>query len=337
MDAWREDLLANAGRVAARSLDSLERIFSPFVRVAAARYSLLLTFAIITVTRLAGALDQGNLALDLKIYRAAAKAVLDGRDPWMASVNDIVFAATPPTLLAYLPSALITEDVAIGLYGVVTVAAAVYVIRTLRLPLWWLLFPPIAEGVFLLNPDVLVIALLVASGSVVQGLSVPLKIYAVVPLVMGGRWRPVVVGGALCLLSVPLWPLFLSGRERIQDALSTQSFGGLSAWGNWLMVPTIIALAIIWRRGAEWLAVPALWPFTQLHYNVLGLPVAARSFLVAFTLSLPVSALPAVATILYTVQLAVIHLAAPYRAGGRSHPGDLGTRDPRPPPVTGWP
>ena len=126
----------------------------------------------------------------------------------------------------------------------------------------------------------------------------------------------VVVGGSRVRHLAAAWsPRFVADRDLIGAALDEQSSGGLSAWGSWLMVPTIIALVALWRRGAEWLTVPALWPYTQLHYNVLGLPIAAASPVVAFLLSLAVWPLPAVAAMVYALQVVLTGYAAPYRAG----------------------
>ena len=60
---------------------------------------------------------------------------------------------------------------------------------------------------------------------------------------------------------------------------------------------------------------PAIWPYTQLHYSVLALPVAARSPGVAFLLSFPVALLPPLATIGYAIWVLVAARLAAYRAG----------------------
>jgi hypothetical protein len=80
------------------------------------------------------------------------------------------------------------------------------------------------------------------------------------------------------------------------------------------MVPTIAALALLRSRDAAWLAVPALWPFTQLHYSVLALPVAARSPLTAFLLCFAVLYLPPIAVIILAIDVVARRAAAPYRS-----------------------
>jgi hypothetical protein len=207
--------------------------------------------------------------------------------------------------------------VAIALYGAITLAVAVLALRALHLPLWWLLFPPISDSIIVLNPDVVVIGLLVALPRL-AGASVLLKVYAAVPLVLTQRWRPLVIGLLLCLLSVPWWPNFLAAGPSIEASLAAQSFGGTSAWGTWLMIPTVLALVALWRRGAEWLTVPAVWPYTQLHYAAIALPVAATDAVVAFLLSFPVAYLAPIATVYYAVKVITSRRLAIYRSGATS-------------------
>jgi hypothetical protein len=294
--------------------DAVDRHLDADARGRVARWGLLLTFILVTAERLIGAYRLDTFGIDLRIYRAAADAALHGGDPWSAGVAGLTFAGPPPTLLAYLPSAVLPEPIALALHGAITLAAALLVLRALHLPLWWLLFPPISDSLIVLNPDVVVIALLVALPRL-SALSVPLKIYAAVPLVLTLRWRTLAIGLVLCLLSVPWWSAFLAARGSIEASLAAQSFGGTSAWGSWLMIPTVVALVALWKRGAEWLTVPAIWPYTQLHYGALALPVAARDAIVAFLLSFPVVYLVPVATIYYAVRVVVGDQLAAYRAG----------------------
>ena len=298
----------------AAGVDAIDRVLDADARARVARWGLLLTFILVTAERTLGALRLGTFAVDLRVYRAAAEAALHGGDPWSVSVGGIPFAAPPPTVLAYLPAALLPESVAIVVYGAAMLGAAVIAVRAVRVPLWWLLFPPISDSLIVLNPDVVVIALLVALPRFAS-LSMVFKIYAAVPLALAGRWKALGGGLLLCLLSVPWWSDFLAAGPAIEASFVRYTFGGTSAWGTWLMVPTVLALVALWRRGAEWLAVPALWPYTQLHYSVLALPVAARNFGVAFLLCFPVAYLPPLATIFYAVWVVVADRLATYRSG----------------------
>jgi hypothetical protein len=182
------------------------------------------------------------------------------------------------------------------------------------LPLWWLLFPPISDSLIVLNPDVIVIAMLLATPRI-AALAVVFKIYAAVPLALTFRWRALVIGLALCLLSAPWWPMFFADLDAITAGLSIQSDGGASAWGTWFMVPTLIALALLFRRGAEWLAVPAVWPYTQLHYSALALPVAARNAAVALLLCFAAPLMAPLATIVYAAWVVTKPRLEAYRAG----------------------
>ncbi|MEA2610711.1 MAG: hypothetical protein QOG32_437, partial [Chloroflexota bacterium] len=294
--------------------DAVDRVLDARARGILATWGLIVTFVLVTAERLLGAASLGTFAIDLRIYRAAAEAALHGGNPWLAGVAGLTFAGPPPTLLPYLPAALLPESLAIALYGAINVGAALIALRSLRLPIWWLLFPPISDSLIVLNPDVVVIALLIGVPRLAS-VAVPIKIYAVIPLALTARWRALAVGLLICALSLPWWSAFFEVLPSIEASLAAQSFGGASAWGSWLMVPTVLALVFLRKRGAEWLTVPAIWPYTQLHYAALALPIAAADAVVAFLLSFPVLYLVPVATISYALRLLVRDRLATYRSG----------------------
>jgi hypothetical protein len=164
-------------------------------------------------------------------------------------------------------------------------AVAMWTLRRLGLPVWWMLFPPLVEGIWVGNLNIFVIALLVAGGSVAGGLAAILKVYAAVPLVLLGRWKPLVITGVVMLVTYPFlpWAAFLAQYPRISASLADQAWGGVT---NMYTTPLVLAgaaigLVLIGRRQAAWLAVPVLWPATQFHYSVLALP-ALSPFLAAF-------------------------------------------------------
>ena len=73
----------------------------------------------------------------------------------------VYFAAPPPTLMAFLPFSWMPPFLtSIGLDRRIVrlIAAAV---RSLRLPLWWMAFPPLVDAALVGNPDAAVLALLV--------------------------------------------------------------------------------------------------------------------------------------------------------------------------------
>ena len=140
-----------------------------------------------------------------------------------------------------------------------------------------------------------------------------MKTYAAIPLLLDGRRWALAVGVGLSLVTLTLWVAFFGQLGSITQRLSNQSFGGLSAWGTWLMIPTALALVVLRRRGASWLAVPGLWPYTQLHYSCLALPVAATNPVLAFLFSFSIPLLPPMAIIAYAFGIILARLAAPYR------------------------
>src|SRR5262245_43651077 len=122
--------------------------------------ALFLTFAMVSAQKLVTWATTGHLWVDLRIYRAAAAEALAGGNPWNVIVDGYYYAAPPTSLIPYVPATFMPVDVATAVYAVVFAAAAVAAVRALRLPLWWVLFPPLFEAVLDLNSDVLVLALL---------------------------------------------------------------------------------------------------------------------------------------------------------------------------------
>ena len=227
----------------------------------------------------------GWLAIDLWIYRNAAATALAGGDPWTSSFEGYRFAAPPPTVVAYLPFAILPPAAALALSAAILFGAAVFAVRRLRLPLWWLLFPPIVESLLVQNPDIVVLALLIAGGTLTGAAAPFVKIYGLVPLAIQGRLRAIAFACLLLLPTAPLWPGYLSHFTELQTVLSSQSVGGLSAWGTPFVVPVAVVLALIGRKASAWLAVPLLWPSTQLHYSSMALPALATRPLLAAAFS----------------------------------------------------
>lgn len=227
---------------------------------------------------------------DARIYYRAAEAGLAGGNPWGAGYNGVLFAGPPPTLLPIAPFTLLPEDAFVAFMIGGSVVAAVLALRKLRLPAYWLLFPPIVEGVTVGNPNVFVIALLVLGGSSGVVVATFAKVYAVVPMLLLGRWKAVAWTTAALLLTAPLlpWGMFLGSASEVTGTLAAQSEGGKSAWAFLPLVPLVgLCLVLLGRERAAWLAVPALWPATQVHYAVLALPVL-RNPAVAAIAALPV-------------------------------------------------
>ena len=250
------------------------------------RIVLPVVFGVVTVGTLALSLVGGWFGLDTRIYRGAALAMLDGRDPWLATVDRVRFAGPPPTLLGYVPAALVPENVAVIAYCVTSVAAAIILVRALRLPWWWLLFPPLSDSIIVGNPDAIA-AMLVVCGGRFAGLGVVLKVYTAVPLLIQRRWAALAVAAGVSAVTLPLWPTFFADAAVISNTFEVWADGRLSAWGTPMLLPTALAILvlIVRRRGGEWVAVPALWPHTQLHYACVALPALRGRPLVALAMS----------------------------------------------------
>ena len=222
-------------------------------------------------------------ASDTRIYYRAAQVWLAGGDPWSAAVGPFNFAGLPPTVQLFAPLTLLPEEVAVWLGFFVAVASAVAIVRMLRLPMWWLLFPPLANGVIVANPHILLTALLISSLPVLEAVASLLKIYAVVPLVGQFRVRALVITAvgliASFALAPNLWFDYIGEMGAITARLNDESAGGFSAAiAPILLAPMaiiILALALVDRRAASWLAVPALWPASQFFNSTLAMPVLA--------------------------------------------------------------
>jgi hypothetical protein len=227
-------------------------------------------------------LNLGTLGSDARLYRVAAAAWLSGHDPWgLASAGPYHFAGLPPTVLAFAPTvALPPGEVAI--MGVlVSAVSALWTVQRLRLPLWWVAFPPLVGGVWFANPDVLLLALLLGP---LASIAPVLKVYAFVPLLL--RPKQLVVGliafASTVGVAPSLWRDYLADAAAVSGRLVSEAHGGWSAW----VWPPLVGLAVAglvllaarreWRMLA-WLSVPALWPGSEFHYATMVLPVVTTA------------------------------------------------------------
>jgi hypothetical protein len=183
------------------------------------------------------------------------------------------------------PFAILPEAVAIPIFMAISLAAVGFAVRRLRLPSYWVLFPPLVDALIVGNPNAMLVALLMTR---LAPVGVFAKIYGIIPVLAAGRWRLVAVTGVLLVATAPLlpWSTYIGHWDDLRQ-LQIAASENLSAWDTPLLVPTIVALFIIGPRSAGWLLVPAVWPNTQTHYNVMGLPVA-RGPLLALGLSIPI-------------------------------------------------
>ena len=228
-----------------------------------------------------------SLGLDATNYLGATRAWLAGGDPWAGTFGGLAFAAPPPSLLAALPFALLPDPLgwwAMMLAGPILAIAG---IRLLRLPWWWLAFPPLVVSAYLGNPAAWIPALMF-----VPPLAVLAKAYAVVPLVLLGRWRALAATAVVLVVTFPIlpWVTFAADWPLVSANLVSQSGGG---FGGPLLL-SVIVLAVLHLRDRErgaWLAVPMVWPSSQWGYATIAMPAG----IVCAILAVPVAGAPLVA------------------------------------------
>ena len=225
------------------------------------------------------------VGVDARIYYHGSAAWLAGADPWQtgALLNGRLFsyAGLPPTAILFAPLTLLPEEAFLWLLMVVSLVAAIVVVRALRLPLVWVAYPPLLYGVIAANPHVILLALLVAGGTWGGALASVIKVVAIPPLFGERRWRALILAavalGVSVILAPGLWSSFLREAGAVQNTINSESGGTLSAWGNlYVFIPTLISLGILAlfdMRAAAWLIVPALFPTTQYYYAMFALPV----------------------------------------------------------------
>ncbi len=226
-------------------------------------------------------------------YRAAAEAWVNGGDPWRVEVHGIRFGGTPWTLVPYLVFVPLPPILAQLVVGGLCVGAALLAVRMLGLPAWWILFPPLSEAWTHGSFDAL-IPVLALSGA--APLATFVKPYAAVLL----RPRQVAVLVLLLIATAPFLPLgtYIANLDLIRETFEIQS-ASLSVWGNPVAMLAAGVAIIATLPASLPLAIPALWPYAQLHYGVVAMPLAARSRVLALGLALPVPGLAAVATMVW--------------------------------------
>jgi len=244
-------------------------------------------FAPITAFNVIQSIVNWAFGWDGLIYTHAARALLAGQNPWALAGMD-QFAGPPPSLIPFLPFTWLPDPMVAAGSMAVAGLSAVYVVRRLGLPAWWLLFPPISVGILAGSTALPVTALLVFGGAVAGGAAIAARVYAAVPVALLGRWRGFVVAAAIVVISAPFldWPQYLGDFAKINATLTDQAKGGQSAAAvPWLIPIAIVCLLLLGRRRAAWLLVPALWPATQGYYGVIALPVITEVPLVAVAMA----------------------------------------------------
>jgi hypothetical protein len=299
-------------------------------------------------------LELSWLGRDFRIYREAATAVIAGGDPWAAydtwNGTEWHFGAPPVAAQLFVPFALVPEGVGFAAYFALGIALTLLALRRLGLPPWWILFPPMMEGIGAGNPHVLAFALLVLGGSSLVGdagraIAVGLKLYAIMPIVAERHWRAVLATVLLfagSFLAAPdLWASYVTEFGDISGRLADEAVGGVSAallldpavtsgivgpsmapvLGLALYaIPVALLVVVALRdvRAAGWIAVPLLWPAAQYSNGSFVLPVARRW-------STWIIAVPTIPTFLVGLFVLCYEVAAGRPSLARG-PGQLGLR-----------
>jgi hypothetical protein len=228
----------------------------------------------------------GTLAVDAIHYQRAADAWLAGGDPWKVEYANVTYAAGPHTLLFYAPTSLLSAQAAAIVWMGLGLLAAIWVTRRLGVPIWWVAFPPLAHAVWNGNPQAIVLALLVFGGPICGTLAMGLKLYAGVVLL--AKPRVLLVAVIVLLVTLPLlpWQMYVADDFGFGAVLSPGWNG--SAWRVPLLIPpTLLALWILRRKGAEWWAVPAVWPSIQYYYVSMAMPMVVRRPILAALIATP--------------------------------------------------
>lgn len=260
---------------------------SPWVARSISRYALPLWFGVESILGIAQSMrDTTYVFFDARLYLAATRAWLDGADPWQVQLAGNYYAAPPPSLLAMLPFAVLPPGLDVAVAALAVAGAAVATVRILNLPWWWLLFPPLVQCVLSANIHGLLIPLVLLGGGLFAAIA---KIYAVVPLVMLRRWRSLIALAVVLAATafVLPWAEYVGEFGVISGRLDAQTKLGVPLVVLLVLSPVVaLALVVIGRERAAWLAVCALWPSQQFYYGTLAMP--ARSKIVGAVMAFPI-------------------------------------------------
>ena len=235
-----------------------------------------------------GLLDPRYFGAHAVIYTDAARAWLTGGDPWRVGPPNVIFAGPPPMLIPFVPFIGLPVDVTRVVWIGGTAMLAIWMLRRLRLPAYWLAFPPLFVAIELGHIEV-VILWLVVFGGLASGLTALIKPYASLALLAERRWQALAVGLVVFLATLPIlpWRLFIDDIPLISETIVRQNYGD-SALGNPLLAgAAFIALASLGLRRGLWLAAPLLWPYPQPIYKVLSVPMLSPLMAVFWAVPVP--------------------------------------------------
>jgi hypothetical protein len=260
---------------------------------------------------LASIIDPRSIGSHAVIYTEAARAWLSGGDPWSVGPPSAVFAGPPPMLLPFVPFVALPADLTRIVWVVGMALLAIFVLRRLRLPGWWIGFPPIFHAIQLGHPEVLVLWLVVL-GDPIAGLAPLVKPYAGLPLLAEQRWRAIAFGLAILAVTAPFlpWGLFIDRLPDISRTVVGQTHGDSTFGAPILMVIAVVALGLLGIRRALWLATPLLWPGAQPIYKAVSVPAMSPLLAVFWALPVPIVAATSATLVGIVVEAAVRRYAA---------------------------
>ena len=191
-------------------------------------------------------------------------------------------------LLPYLPFVVLPGDVVRLVWFALDLVIAAWVLHRLRMPTYWLAFPPLFSAIILGHVEVLVLAGIVIGGAA-SGVIAIIKPYAVFPMVAERRWRAILIAGAVAVVSIPFlpWGRFLAEYGQISSTLARQNTGDSVFGDPVLMVVAIVALAVLGPKRALWLGVPLVWPYAQAIYKSMTIPMLAPVVALFWALPFP--------------------------------------------------
>jgi hypothetical protein len=222
------------------------------------------------------------------VYTNAAEAWLKGGDPWREGPPDVVFAGPPTMMLPFGPFVGLPPDLVRFVWVVGMALVLVWTLRQLRLPAYWIAFPPFVQAVILGHPEILVLFLLVLGGWF-AGFAALIKPYAGVALLAERNVRGLAVAviGLVVLFPFLPWVQFFNELPFISSTLARQAHGDSVFGQPILMVIAIIALLSLGMRRGLWLSVPVLWPYAQPIYQVLTVPFLSPLIALLWALPIP--------------------------------------------------
>ena len=276
---WRDPSLRSAGRPSGYLLDPGRSW----------RIATIVVFALFSgLQALEGLILPAAVGSHAANYTAAAAAWLTGGDPWRVGPPAAIYAGPPPMLLLFAPFTALPADLTRLIWVAAMFLVAVWVVRRLGLPGYWVAFPPMFQAIFLGHPEVLVIALLVVGGPL-SGVAAVIKPYAAAPLVAERRWSAFLVAIAVVLITSPFlpWATFIADLPAITANLVRQNHGDSTFGSPILMVVAIIALVSLGVRRGLWLSVPLLWPLAQPMYKTVTLPALSPFLAIAWSIPIP--------------------------------------------------